>query len=232
MRIRLSEFRAIINKFISEAMEEMEQESVDRLNRHASGYDDSEFDESVDRLNRARDGYGETEFEEGAGMLMPGQSSCSSQENEAAGVGPKDPTAKPQSAGSSAALHTRDKSQMQGVGPRPTMATAFGDQNQQKKEDEEHDPNKTAVLTPGQRPDSERAERQFMAGQKAKKAAHDKEQIKTISQQHQAAMQKDGWKFDRHPSGNGNWTATPPAVKKQESAFSESKKLKKTKKKK
>ncbi len=80
MRIRLSEFKKIINKFLTETLEEMEQ------------------NEDIDRMNRAKDGYGETEFEEAA---------------------------PPPSAPQSAKPRIKDKSQMQGVGPRPTMANAF-----------------------------------------------------------------------------------------------------------
>lgn len=229
MRIRLSEFKKIIQKFLSEAIDEMEQESVDRVNRHERGYDDSEFDESVDRMNRARDGYGETEFEEASLPPSAPQSAKPKvkDKSQMQGVGPRptmanafndpgkkqeaaagtvDPNLKPKSASSSAALHTRDKSQMQGVGPRPTMATAFGDQSQQKKEDDEpnFDPGKTNVLNKDFVHPGEKERQQIKQGRQ--------DQIKQISQQHQAQMQKDGWKFEKHPSGEGNWTATPPEV--------------------
>lgn len=40
-------------------------------------------------------------------------------------AGPKAPGQSMPGAGGSAGLHTKDKSKMQGVGPKPTMATAF-----------------------------------------------------------------------------------------------------------
>jgi hypothetical protein len=46
-----------------------EIESVDRLNRAADGYGETEFEEDADRLRRAADGYGETEFEEDVAIV-------------------------------------------------------------------------------------------------------------------------------------------------------------------
>jgi hypothetical protein len=66
MRIRLSEFKKIINKFLKETLEDMQNEDTDRVRRHNDGYGD-DLEEDTDRLRRAKDGYGETEFEEGVG---------------------------------------------------------------------------------------------------------------------------------------------------------------------
>ncbi len=95
---------------------------------------------------------------------------------------------------------------MQGVGPRPTMANAFGDQPQQpqKKEGPEDqvgsnfDPNKTNPLS---------SDSPNVVARAANKAAN-QAQIKQISHQQQAQMQSQGWKFDRQP--DGNWSASPP----------------------
>ncbi len=275
MRIRLSEFKKIINKFLSETLEEMQEDHTSHSAE--SGYS-AEIEEDVDRLRRAKDGYGETEFEEAVTPPSAPQSSKIKVKDKSKmqGVGPRptmanafsslnkkegvddppqeyddsevrvdkltkgnadhpiarsierhfdrqnvknkgpskflnkkeaavgsvDPRLKPQAAASSAALHTRDKSQMQGVGPRPTMATAFGDQGQQKKEEEEpFNPNKTNVL------DKDFVHPGAKERQQIKQGRQD--QIKQISHQQQAQMQSQGWKFDRQP--DGNWYATPPA---------------------
>jgi hypothetical protein len=350
MRIRLSEFRKIIHKFISEAMDEMEQESVDRLNRARDGYGETEFEESIQQEDHTahskESGYSDEVVEAltgaSGGMDKPKTASSSAalhtrDKSQMKGVGPRptmanafndpgkkqeaaaasdqevphtgkssgpmngmqmikknpngssnltkngnkfkyipgvgvhkqdeamtgasDPNKQKQSTSSSAALHTRDKSKMQGVGPRPTMATAFGDQEQQKKEAEDNqqqqakkDPNVHGPLSgnqsdgkgfrpsydkngnvsnrPGQKKTNEEEEPNFNPGktnvldkdfvhpgakerQQIKQGRQDK--IKQISKQQQAQMHKDGWKFEKHPSGEGNWSATPPPVQKHES---------------
>lgn len=186
MKVKVAELRMAINKFLTEALAEIEQEDVDRLRRAKDGYGETEFEEDVDRLRRAADGYGETEFEEAL-------------------AGPKDPSVKTnQSPQASAALHTRDKSQMQGVGPRPTMATAFGDegdnQDQKKNPDSTFNPNKTVALSP--------TSPNVVAREKMK--ADRQASIKQISQQQQQQMAQDGWKFEKDPSGN--WMAKPPRL--------------------
>lgn len=163
----------------------MKKKTLTGLEELKIGYGETEFEEDVDRLRRAADGHGETEFEEAA-------------------VGPKDPSqTTQQSAQSSAALHQRDKSQMQGVGPRPTMANAFGNEQQpQKKETigDQPDPNKTSILTPNS-PNA-----QARAQQKQQRM----DQIKNVvGPQGQQSLEKDGWKFEKDPSGN--WTAKPPS---------------------
>lgn len=70
--------------------------------------------EDVERLNRSND---------------DADAECGDEFEEAA-VGTLDPRLAPKPAGASAALHTRDKSQMQGVGPRPSMSNAFDQLNQ------------------------------------------------------------------------------------------------------
>jgi hypothetical protein len=219
MKIRLSEFRQIINQFISEALEEMEKESVDRLRRAQDGYGETAFEEDTDRLRRAKDGYGETEFEESTSMISKPQAQSSAKGSAALhskdkskmqGVGPRPNLAnafgdqsqkkettmisKPQpqsSAKKSASLHSKDKSQMQGVGPRPSLSTAFGNE---KQEDLDLDPNKTAVLPPDQRPNSDEAEKQFNANQLAQKKAAEaerrKQNIEKIKTVHSPAGQK------------------------------------------
>lgn len=124
MRIKISEFR----KFIREAIETLAQEdvdrlrrekdkygddveeSVDRINRNKHGYGDSEFDESVDRVNRNKSGYGDSLFDESLNDLDLEASIAST-------------PATPQSA----RQKPQDKSQMQGKGAAPTMATAFSE---------------------------------------------------------------------------------------------------------
>jgi hypothetical protein len=50
MKVKISELRSAINKFLTEALAEIEQEDVDRLRRAKDGYGETEFEEDVDRL--------------------------------------------------------------------------------------------------------------------------------------------------------------------------------------
>ncbi len=250
MRVKLSELRKAINQFLQEALEQ--HEDLDRLRRAKDGYGETDFEESVQQEDIQQEDIQQEDIQQEDHTAHSKESGYTNEVEEAL-TGASGGMDKPKSASSSAALHTRDKSKMQGVGPRPTMATAFGNEKPQQKkeaapppqdprrqtslgnpkkgvqmqgvgprptmsnafddlgkkktEDKEQDPNKTVEI-PRTPTDLDAVERQFSADMRAKKKAANQETIKQISQQQQGEMQKQGWKFTRHPSGN--WQATPP----------------------
>lgn len=216
MRIKRSDLKKVLNAFITEAIQEIENESVNRLRRANDGCGETNFEEDTDRLRRSDRGYGESDFEEDIDRLRRSERGHGETDfEEAATTGPQDPNSKAQqpSAASSAALHTRDKSQMQGVGPKRDMSNAFEPIGQKKEAATNFDPNVTVPLSP----ESPNAIAQTQ--RKSEKQA----QIKQITQSQQKEMEKQGWKFQRQ--SDGNWSALPPpksggSMPKQESADS------------
>lgn len=114
MKVKISQFRQMVREALMEALEE------DHTSHSKESSYSHDVEESISREKRAEHGYTNEDSPEYDDLMED-------QQTEAM-TGASDPN-KPQpgSASSSAALHTRDKSQMQGVGPRPTMATAFQD---------------------------------------------------------------------------------------------------------
>lgn len=119
MKVKISQFRQMVREALMEALAE------DHTSHSKESSYSHDVEESIDTEKRAKLGY--------AGEQPTGEYDViglHEADVAEAMTGATDPSQKSQqgSASSSAALHTRDKSQMKGVGPRPTMATAFGDQ--------------------------------------------------------------------------------------------------------
>lgn len=117
MKVRVSELRKLLNKAIMEVLQAEDHSAHSK----DSGYS-SEVEESISREKRAEHGYGNEDTPEYDDVMETT-------------LGASDPNKfqPQQSANQSAALHTRDKSQMQGVGPRPGMDTAFAPIGGQKE---------------------------------------------------------------------------------------------------
>lgn len=161
MKIKVSQLRKFMNEVLVKLMEDHTAHSVE------SGYSDQVEETAGPQDPNGRDWedpdfhmQGSEEEYQNYKKAYDAALKSKDQQPKKEAFPTKDPRLNPQSAQSSAALHTRDKSQMQGVGQRPSMANAFepiGGQNKPVKQE--------APVPPGMSTQSQRKSNPLKATQ-------------------------------------------------------------------